>query len=691
MGFGEVKHPVPSHQPPAPQWRVTDERLVDSVGGASCLYHAHSVSAAPGILAMRLSSEHGRESDLSVVCKDCKGKYPAFTMAICDSPIRVTHDTMNVPLVCDYGSVFSKVGLSGTEAPLAMFPTILGKLRHDNPLVGMQEEDWFIRDEAQKKRGELNLQYPISRVTITNWDNMEKIWHHSFYQVLRIAPEQHPLMVTELPLNIISNKEKMSQILFETFNVPALYLANQGVLSLYASGQTSSDWEYIRDIKEKCCYVALDFDKEKLKADSPSYAQKYQLPDGQEITLGQEKFLCPKGLFQADIMGRNGPGIHMKAFQSISSCSSALWKVLFGHSVLSGGTGSWSGLRFRMQREISALVSPTVNVKVSTCPSPIYNAWLGGSILCSLSTFKDMFKFSTSPQLMQEATAALVESLAPAQPVSVHFSAGCSGIESCRDGLASGSVVRREEGGGAPVWPELAVGHRVQGASTSALLPPGAAHTSQQETGRHVPIRLSEPTVLQPVLSSPLGVTEPPPGPAPGSPEWPHVGPRHLPLGATREAHSSVRGDSAIMKTHGDQREGHVCILGGLSGLLAHVTDYHTVLQRLLCPPGLASTSSSAGLESGTSCASTCSGLAAAGPPAALLTPTLVPSPPFSTQPSFVKCKVTYSVCSGMLSSTRCQLPGGGPSRSHAQSQRQPRHPAQKARQVHSKCPRGDQ
>ncbi|XP_034869653.1 actin-like [Mirounga leonina] len=269
---------------------------------------------------------------------------------------------MNVPLVCDYGSGFSKVGFSGTEAPLATFPTILGKLRHDNPLVGMQEEDWFIGDEAQKKRGELNLQYPISRATITNWDNMEKIWHHSFYQALRIAPEQHPLMVTEPPLNTTSNKEKMSQILFETFNVPALYLANQGVLSLYASGQTSGttiesgegmtsfvpiidgcplhqstiqmdmagqdltsyllqlltdsghslvstgDWEYIRHVKEKCCYVALDFDKEKLKADSPSYAQKYQLPDGQEITLGQEKFLCPEGLFQADIMGEGKEG-----------------------------------------------------------------------------------------------------------------------------------------------------------------------------------------------------------------------------------------------------------------------------------------------------------------------------------------------------------------------------------------------
>lgn len=68
------------------------------------------------------------------------------------------------------------------------------------------------------------------------------------------------------------------------------------------------DREYIRNVKEKCCYVALDFDKEKVKADCPSYAQKYQLPDGQEITLGREKFFCPEGLFQADLIGKGREG-----------------------------------------------------------------------------------------------------------------------------------------------------------------------------------------------------------------------------------------------------------------------------------------------------------------------------------------------------------------------------------------------
>ncbi|KAM6160890.1 LOW QUALITY PROTEIN: actin, cytoplasmic-like [Erethizon dorsatum] len=351
-----------------------------------------------------------------------------------------------VPVIRDYGSGFSKVGFAGKKAPLAAFPTILGKLRHDTVLVGMEEEDWFMGNDAQKKREKLILQYPISRGAVTSWDNMEKIWHHSFYQVLHVPPEEHPLMVTESPLNPTSTKEKMCQILFETFNVPALSLINQGVLSLYASGQTSgttiesgegmtyfvpiidgcplhqstfqldvagqdltsyllqlltergnllvgtADREYIRNMKERCCYVALDFDKEKMKANNPpSCPQQFNLPDGQEISLGQGAFFCPEALFQTNLIGRSTLGIHMMVTQCITSCNPTLWKTLFGHIILSGGTGSFSGLRLRLQRELAGLVSPTIDVKVYTSPYAKYGAWVGSSILCSLSTFKDMW------------------------------------------------------------------------------------------------------------------------------------------------------------------------------------------------------------------------------------------------------------------------------------------------------------
>jgi actin len=349
--------------------------------------------------------------------------------------------------VIDNGSGVVKAGFSGEDAPRAIFPSIIGRPKNPGVIIGVEAKDEYIGDEAQQKRGVLKISYPIAHGIINDWDDMEKIWNHTFYVELRVSPDEHPVLLTEAPLNPKINREKMTQIMFETFNVPCLYVAIQAVLSLYSAGRTtgivcdsgdgvthtvpiyegfsiphavsriqlagrdlttfmakllkergyefnsSAEMEIVRDIKEKTCFVALDYEAALKQAqDSSSLEMNYELPDGKIITIGSERFRCPEYLFKPlEMNGKELNSVQDLTYTSIQECDVDVRRDLYQNIILSGGTTMFEGIGERLLKEIENRAPKQVSVKVIASPDRRYAVWRGGSTLTSLSTFAGMW------------------------------------------------------------------------------------------------------------------------------------------------------------------------------------------------------------------------------------------------------------------------------------------------------------
>lgn len=353
------------------------------------------------------------------------------------------------PICIDNGTGTIKAGFAGDEEPKCIISNYVGRPKYIRVMAGGLEGDYFIGRSAEQHRGLLSIKYPMEHGTVVDWNDMELIWHHIYSkEQLQIFPEEHPVLITESPVNPRRNRERTAEIFFETFNVPALFISMQAVLSLYASGRTTgvvldsgdgitqavpiyegfalplsivrtdvagrditkflkflikkegltlnttAEFEVIKKLKEQACYItssplrALD----DLAAAGDSERMSYTLPDGHSIEIGtSSRIKAPEILFRPDLIGSESEGIHEVLVNSIAKSDLELRKVFLENIVLSGGSTLFKGFGERLLSEVKKAVPRNSHIKIFSSPKRLYSTWTGGSILANLGSFKRMW------------------------------------------------------------------------------------------------------------------------------------------------------------------------------------------------------------------------------------------------------------------------------------------------------------
>ncbi|KAM9998626.1 hypothetical protein ACTFIY_008290 [Dictyostelium cf. discoideum] len=370
-------------------------------------------------------------------------------------------DNYNSSIVIDNGSYLCKAGFGGEESPRSIFRSVVGRPNFCNRGVknGMGQKDCYVGDEAIVKKSILSLKCPNESKSPVNWDDIEKILHHVFYNELRVSLSSSSLndtesfhkgvLLSEIPLNPKENRERITQIMFETFDTPNFYLANQSALSLYSKGRlngivldsgnnitytvpiyeghpipnsinqlkiagnsiteylmkilnenrgynftTSSEKDIIKDIKEKFGFISLNYNNDLYSTTvvaTNEIEKSYQLPDGQMITIGKERFICGEVLFEPSLLNIESYGIHQLLYNSIINCDIEIRRGLYNNIILSGGTTMLPDFNNRIKNELINLSPSSMKIKVvenNKNENNSHSAWIGGSIFSSLSTFE---------------------------------------------------------------------------------------------------------------------------------------------------------------------------------------------------------------------------------------------------------------------------------------------------------------
>lgn len=363
-------------------------------------------------------------------------------------------------VICDNGTGFVKCGYAGSEFPAYTFPSMVGRpiIRAANKIGDIEVKDLMVGDEASKLRSMLEVEYPMENGVVRNWEDMCHIWDYTFGpQKMNINTKNCKILLTEPPMNPVKNTEKMLEVMFEKYEFAGAHIAIQAVLTLYAQGlmtgivldsgdgvthicpvyagyalhhltkrldiagrditkylikllllrgyafNHSADFETIRMMKEKLCYIGYNIEQEqKLALETTYLMESYTLPDGRVIKLGGERFEAPEALFQPHLINVERQGLAELVFSTIQSADIDLRPELYKHIVLSGGSTMYPGLPSRLEREIKQLYLERVlkgevatlrkfKIKVEDPPRRKDTVFIGGAVLGETAKDKEDF------------------------------------------------------------------------------------------------------------------------------------------------------------------------------------------------------------------------------------------------------------------------------------------------------------
>ena len=346
-------------------------------------------------------------------------------------------------VVIDAGSGLIKAGFGGEDGPRSIFNSIVGTPKKMELMVGMELQDRYVGDNAIARYEIMDFSYPIQRGEVTDWDKYENLMHYLLYSEMRVVPEEISILITEGPRTSRKNREKLTEILFETFNVKRLHIANSSMVGLYSYGKTSGlivdsgynvtstvpvyegyplahaslkiniggedlsknllsmiqnnlDETYVDmkgrfladDIKEKLGFVLLNQDDADDVKDST-----YELPDGKKIELGSELYKANEILFNPDEDIQKEKGVmplKNMVVDSINKCDDEIKNDIKENICLTGGTTLLKNFPEKLKNEISDS-SEGINFNLSAEQERLFSTWIGGSIVSSLDNFQYMW------------------------------------------------------------------------------------------------------------------------------------------------------------------------------------------------------------------------------------------------------------------------------------------------------------